>query len=132
MVDVETWVVDVPAATEPRPGPRFGCSMAVYKGGLWVVGGGRGNDLARSGHDLEVGPACLTLPSCHASAAPLPPTSPTPTHTGRVALGPGDYDLGTAAPQEQAALHPVRRAGTGQPGKVIDTRLISGLIRAWG
>jgi hypothetical protein len=28
--------------------------MAIYGGGLWVVGGGRGNDLARSGYDLDV------------------------------------------------------------------------------
>ena len=53
VIDVETWVCEVPATTGLPPGPRFGCSLAVHDGKLWVLGGGFGHDLARSGHDLH-------------------------------------------------------------------------------
>jgi hypothetical protein len=55
VVDVESWHVEVPATHGTPPRPRFGCSLAVWNGGLWVVGGGYGRDLARSGDDLQVG-----------------------------------------------------------------------------
>lgn len=55
VVNVETWEVDIPTTHGTGPLPRFGCSIAVWKGKLWVVGGGFGNDLARSGYDHEVG-----------------------------------------------------------------------------
>eukprot|EP00195_Chlamydomonas_chlamydogama_P002182 CAMPEP_0202925138 /NCGR_PEP_ID=MMETSP1392-20130828/79339_1 /ASSEMBLY_ACC=CAM_ASM_000868 /TAXON_ID=225041 /ORGANISM="Chlamydomonas chlamydogama, Strain SAG 11-48b" /LENGTH=637 /DNA_ID=CAMNT_0049618899 /DNA_START=244 /DNA_END=2158 /DNA_ORIENTATION=+ len=53
VVDVTTWQCVVPVTTGCAPSPRFGCSLAEYDGKLWVVGGGYGNDLARSGHDLS-------------------------------------------------------------------------------
>ncbi|KAG2444353.1 hypothetical protein HXX76_001109 [Chlamydomonas incerta] len=51
-IDLRTMTVDRPATTGDGPSPRFGCSLFCYGGKLWVVGGGNGSDLARSGVDL--------------------------------------------------------------------------------
>lgn len=52
VIDLDTWTVTRPATTGDTPSPRFGCSLLVYDNKLWVVGGGFGYDLARSGYDL--------------------------------------------------------------------------------
>ncbi len=44
-------LLQVPSTTGTIPPPRFGCSLAVYDNKLWVMGGGYGRDLARSGYD---------------------------------------------------------------------------------
>lgn len=51
VIDLDTWTVTRPATTGDTPSPRFGCSLLVYDNKLWVVGGGFGYDLARSGYD---------------------------------------------------------------------------------
>ena len=53
MIDVETWHVTIPCTTGTPPSPRFGCSLAVHNNVLWVIGGGYGYDLARSGYDHD-------------------------------------------------------------------------------
>ena len=53
VIDVESWSCEIPQTTGTAPGDRFGCSLAVHDRKLWVVGGGYGHDLARSGHDLH-------------------------------------------------------------------------------
>ncbi|PNG85280.1 Actin-fragmin kinase, partial [Tetrabaena socialis] len=52
VIELSTGRVELLATTGPTPSPRFGCSLVAYGGRLWVVGGGNGCDLARSGHDL--------------------------------------------------------------------------------
>ncbi|PNW88074.1 hypothetical protein CHLRE_01g013050v5 [Chlamydomonas reinhardtii] len=52
VIDLRTLTVDRPTTTGGGPSPRFGCSLFCYGGKLWVVGGGNGSDLARSGVDL--------------------------------------------------------------------------------
>eukprot|EP00798_Chlamydomonas_sp_ICE-L_P011739 gene11739-34467_t len=41
-----------PATSGTPPSARFGNSMVVYDKKLWVIGGGFGYDIARSGYDL--------------------------------------------------------------------------------
>ncbi|KAI3434757.1 hypothetical protein D9Q98_002817 [Chlorella vulgaris] len=53
VLDVTTWRYTTLATRGPQPPARIGCSACVYRGGLWVVGGGTGQDLLRSGRDLE-------------------------------------------------------------------------------
>lgn len=53
MIDVLSWQCEVPVTAGEVPPRRFGCSMTVHADKLWVVGGGYGRDLARSGHDLK-------------------------------------------------------------------------------
>ncbi|MEW5314557.1 MAG: hypothetical protein WDW38_006043 [Sanguina aurantia] len=53
VIDVLSWQCEVPVTAGEVPPGRFGCSMTVHADKLWVVGGGYGRDLARSGHDLK-------------------------------------------------------------------------------
>uniref|UniRef100_A0A061R1V9 Rab9 effector protein with kelch motifs n=1 Tax=Tetraselmis sp. GSL018 TaxID=582737 RepID=A0A061R1V9_9CHLO len=62
VLDVATWTWDLPDTFGEAPCPRFGSAMAVYKGKLWVVGGGIGSDLLRTGGDLD-DVHCLDLAS---------------------------------------------------------------------
>ncbi len=59
VIDVYTWECELVTALGEAPLARFGCSLAEYKGGLWVIGGGHGHDLARNGYDLEVCVVCV-------------------------------------------------------------------------
>eukprot|EP00798_Chlamydomonas_sp_ICE-L_P026680 gene26680-4255_t len=52
VVDVTTWRCESPATSGTPPSARFGNSMVVYDKKLWVIGGGFGYDIARSGYDL--------------------------------------------------------------------------------
>jgi len=52
VLDTNTWIWDIPTTHGDPPCPRFGSSMAVYGGELWVLGGGLGGDLVRSGADI--------------------------------------------------------------------------------
>ncbi|GAX81113.1 hypothetical protein CEUSTIGMA_g8547.t1 [Chlamydomonas eustigma] len=62
VIDVHNETCLIPDTSGEQPSPRFGCSLACYDNKLWVVGGGCGYDLARSGHDLE-DVYCLDLKS---------------------------------------------------------------------
>lgn len=42
----------MPVTFGQPPHKRFGASLVEYKNKLWVVGGGVGSDLVRSGYDL--------------------------------------------------------------------------------
>ncbi len=53
VIDLVGWTAERPNATGLGPSPRFGCSLVAYDRKLWVVGGGNGSDLARSGFDLD-------------------------------------------------------------------------------
>ncbi|KAL4446842.1 hypothetical protein ABPG77_008086 [Micractinium sp. CCAP 211/92] len=53
VLDTETWTWSRPLTTGEPPSPRCGHSSVVYGGKLWVVGGGSGRDLLRSGRDLD-------------------------------------------------------------------------------
>ena len=53
VIDVETWSCEVPVTYGRPPSPRFGHSSVVYKGKLWIIGGGNGNNLARSGKTVD-------------------------------------------------------------------------------
>lgn len=53
VLDVNTWTWHHPTTTGTPPPERFGHSAVVWDHKLWVVGGGYGNDLLRSGHDYE-------------------------------------------------------------------------------
>lgn len=60
-----------PATSGNPPPPRCGHSSCVYGGRLWVVGGGSGHDLLRSGHDLgDV--YCLDLTTLEWTRAAVP------------------------------------------------------------
>lgn len=60
VLDVQRMRWEHPTTTGIRPPPRFGCTIAEWGGKLWVVGGGDGRDLLRSGDDL-VDVHCLNL-----------------------------------------------------------------------
>eukprot|EP00873_Tetraselmis_striata_P019844 jgi/Tetstr1/440108/TSEL_028466.t1 len=82
VLDVTTWTWTLPATHGELPSPRFGSAMAVYNNQLWVVGGGRGGDLLRSGpdvHDVH----CLDLASLTWSKPALQGAPPSPECTGR-------------------------------------------------
>jgi hypothetical protein len=53
VLDVATWRFSRPVTSGPPPARRCGHSSVVYRGRLWVVGGGSGRDLLRSGCDLS-------------------------------------------------------------------------------
>ena len=46
-IDAGTWRVERLRTSGNPPMARFGCSLCVHGGKLWVVGGGVGSDLAR-------------------------------------------------------------------------------------
>lgn len=51
-LDVVYWRWRLLQPSGDAPGGRFGCTLAQWGGRLWVVGGGWGSDLLRSGDDL--------------------------------------------------------------------------------
>ncbi|KAL4434043.1 hypothetical protein ABPG75_000484 [Micractinium tetrahymenae] len=53
VLDIATWTWSRPLTTGQPPSPRCGHSSVVYGGKLWVVGGGSGRDLLRSGRDFD-------------------------------------------------------------------------------
>lgn len=53
VLDVATWRFSRPVTSGLPPPRRCGHSAAIYRGRLWVVGGGSGRDLLRSGCDLS-------------------------------------------------------------------------------
>lgn len=53
VLDVGSWTWHHHPTTGDHPSERFGHSAVVWDSKLWVVGGGYGNDLLRSGHDYE-------------------------------------------------------------------------------
>ena len=53
VLDTTTWTWTHPPTSGDPPPERFGHSGVVWDNKLWVVGGGYGNDLLRSGHDYE-------------------------------------------------------------------------------
>lgn len=52
VLDVATWQFSCPVTSGDPPPLRLGHSSCVHGGRLWVVGGGSGRDLLRSGRDL--------------------------------------------------------------------------------
>ena len=62
----------LPETTGTPPPPRCGATACVYAGQLWVVGGGSGRDLLRSGRDLRDVYA-LDLATLVWRRVPLPP-----------------------------------------------------------
>lgn len=71
VLDCHTWTFSRPATSGNPPPPRCGHSSCVYGGRLWVVGGGSGHDLLRSGHDLgDV--YCLDLTTLEWTRAAVP------------------------------------------------------------
>ena len=50
--DTRDGVWTLPTPEGDAPCARFGHSATVYDGGMWVIGGGTGGDLLRSGEDL--------------------------------------------------------------------------------
>lgn len=84
VLDLASWEWSRPPTHGTPPSPRCGHSSVVYRNRLWVVGGGSGRDLLRSGRDLgdvhcldlstmewrrlalPTGPLCAG--KCHASA----------------------------------------------------------------
>ncbi|PRW57948.1 kelch repeat [Chlorella sorokiniana] len=72
VLDLHTWEWSRPHTHGAPPSPRCGHSSFVHGNRLWVVGGGSGRDLLRSGRDLADA-HCLDLTTMEWRRLALPP-----------------------------------------------------------